>query len=135
MVTDSRRGTNALATGGVFFAGVIMLSVGIFHILIGLAAFLGDGFYLDAPNYAYRFEVSGWGWIHVVLGGLVIVSGIGVLVGKVWAYLSAIVLATFSIVDNFLFIPYYPVWSLVLIGFDVLVIWALTTKGQTAVMQ
>ena len=114
------------AVGGVLFAGVILLMVGIFQALTGLVAIFEDTFFVVGREYTFEFDVTAWGWIHLIVGAIVAFAGYGVMVGQSWARGVALVLAMLSAVLNFLFIPYYPFWALVVIALDVFVIWALT---------
>jgi len=118
---------NPWATGLTLFAGVMLAIVGVFQFFQGLAAIIKGGFYVVAPNNIYEFSTSGWGWIHLILGIVLAVTGFFILTGQVWARAIGIAVAALSALSNFLFIPYYPIWALVLIALDVAVIWALTT--------
>jgi hypothetical protein len=73
--------------------------------------------------------VSAWGWIHLLVGAAVLATGVGLYGRRTWAGVAAIMLAMFSAVTNFFFIPYYPIWALVVIALDIWVIWALTRPG------
>jgi hypothetical protein len=115
--------------GGIAFAGFVLLLIGGFQIIAGLVAIFDDGFYVVAPNYTFDLDPSGWGWIHLILGILLVVTGWGVLSRKTWAGVTAIMLAMLSALANFFFIPYYPFWSILVIALDVWVIWALTRPG------
>jgi hypothetical protein len=114
------------ATGFIVFAAVIMMMTGVFQ---GLAAIFENQFYVVARNYLYEVDVTAWGWIHLVLGVVVALAGFGVLSGATWARAVGIALAVLSAIANFLFIPYYPFWSLLIIVLDVFVIWALAVYG------
>jgi len=118
---------NGWATGLTLFAGVILATVGVFQFFQGLAAIIKGSFYVVAPNNIYEFSTSGWGWIHLILGIVLAVTGFFILTGQAWARVIGIAVAALSALSNFLFIPYYPIWALVLIALDVAVIWALTT--------
>ena len=118
---------NAWAGGLTVFAGVILATVGVFQFFQGLAAVIKGGFYVVAPNNIYEFSVSSWGWIHLILGIVLAVTGFFILTGQPWARVVGIVVAALSALANFLFIPYYPIWALVIIALDVAVIWALAT--------
>ena len=122
---DSRKG--GWAGGLTVFAGVILATIGVFQFFQGLAAIIKGSFYVVAPNNIYEFSVSGWGWIHLVLGIVLAVIGYFILTGQPWARAVGIAVAALSALANFLFIPYYPIWALVLIALDVAVIWALST--------
>jgi hypothetical protein len=80
----------------------------------------------------YSFDITGWGWIHLILGVLVALAGIGIVQGQTWAAVVGITLASLSLLVNFAFIPYYPVWSILIIALDVIVIWALVTYRRAA---
>ena len=118
---------NSWAGGLTLFAGVILATVGVFQFFQGLAAVIKGSFYVVAPNNIYEFSISSWGWIHLILGIVLAVTGFFILTGQPWARVVGIVVARPSALSNFLFIPYYPIWALVLIALDVAVIWALTT--------
>ncbi|MFJ5260438.1 hypothetical protein ACIQAC_08160 [Streptomyces sp. NPDC088387] len=121
---------DAWVTGGVTFAGVLMLCGGVLAVLQGIAAIADDDVYARVGTYVYELDLTGWGWIHVVLGALVAVTGWGVLSGASWARITGIVLAALSLVAQFLFLPYAPIWSVVMMAIDVFVIWALAARHE-----
>jgi hypothetical protein len=125
-----RRGVTGLTT----FAGVMMITVGSFQLVSGLVALLTNEFYVNTPNYLFTFDATRWGWIHLLVGLLVLVAGLAVLAGQTWGRVIGIVLAVSSAVANFAFIPYYPFWSLTIIALDVFVIWALATDRRDGTM-
>ncbi|GEL21081.1 hypothetical protein PSU4_00350 [Pseudonocardia sulfidoxydans NBRC 16205] len=114
------------ATGLALFAGVVMLVTGVLAALAGIAALLDDDVYVGVQGYVYAFDLTGWGWIHLILGVLVAAAGAGVLAGQLWARGIGILLASLSLIANFLFLPYSPWWSILIIALDVAVIWALS---------
>jgi hypothetical protein len=117
------------AVGGITFAATMMILIGIFQALAGLAAILNDEFFILARNYTFNLDVTGWGWVHLILGIIVALAGFFLIAGKGWARILAITLATLSAISNFFFIPYYPWWSLLVIALCVWVIWSLTRPG------
>lgn len=118
--------------GLLTFAGVVMLMMGAFHAFIGFVAIVEDEFFVTVPSgYVVAFDATTWGWIHLLLGVVVLLGGIAVLSGRVWGRVVGVVLAVFSAFANFLFVPYYPLWSLTIIALDILVIWALATTPVT----
>jgi hypothetical protein len=119
------------AVAGATFAGVMMIIIGSFQTIAGLVAIIDDTFFVVAPNYTFEFDTTVWGWIHLLLGALLVLTGFALFGGRTWASVTAIVLAVLSAIANFFFIPYYPFWSLVVIGLAVWVIWALTRPGAT----
>jgi hypothetical protein len=128
---DTPRGNqpSGWATGGVIFAGSILTLAGIFQAITGLVAIINDNFFVVSKNYTFDLDVTAWGWIHLIIGIIVFVVGLGLFTGAGWAAVGAIAIAMLSAIANFFFIPYYPIWSLVVIGLNVWVIWSLTRPG------
>ena len=118
------------AVGLILFAGIMMIMVGIWQALQGLIAIFENEFYVATRNYLFEFDATAWGWIHLLIGLLVAFAGWGLLSGRTWARVVAITLAVLSAIANFLFIPYYPFWSLLIIAVDVFVIWAIAAHGR-----
>jgi hypothetical protein len=127
------REVSSWAIGGTIFAAVIMIVTGAFHVIAGLTAIIKDKFFVTTPNYLLTFDVSGWGWIHLAIGALLLLAGVFVLRGNLLARAVGIAIAAISAIANFLFIPYYPFWSLLMIALDVFVIWALASYGRRSV--
>src|SRR5215203_5806789 len=123
---DSAKG--GLAFGISALAGVLLTMVAVFQILQGIAAITNDTVFVRGLNYTYEFDVTSWGWIHVIVGLIGLGTGIGIIMGQTWGWLMGILVAGISTVSNFMFMPYYPLWSLTVIGVDVLIIWALCTQ-------
>ena len=73
---------------------------------------------------------TGWGWVHLLLGVLVLAAGFGVMAGKTWARMVGIVLAGLSALANLVFIAAYPLWAIIVIAVDVAVIFALATNRR-----
>ncbi|MED7951674.1 hypothetical protein [Streptomyces sp. BE303] len=113
------------APGLVVFAGVLMLLNGIMEVLRGIMAVHEDEVFLSSARYVFRFDLTGWGWIHIVVGALVAVVGAFVLKGAAWARYTGVFLTAVSAADSFLAMPYYPFWSITVIALDVFIIWAL----------
>ena len=114
------------AVGGLTFAACLLTLIGFFQIISGLVAIIDDEFYVVARNYTFDIDTSGWGWIHLLLGLLLVITGFGLFNRSTWAGVTAIFLASLSAVANFFFIPYYPFWAILVIALDVWVIWSLT---------
>jgi hypothetical protein len=117
------------AIGAVAFAGTIMVLAGVFQALAGLVAIFNDEFYVVARNYTFDLDVTAWGWIHLIIGLLVLATGMGLFARATWAGVAAILICMLAALSNFFFIPYYPIWALVVIGLNIWVIWALTRPG------
>jgi hypothetical protein len=127
--SPSRR-KHAWMNGYTVFAVTIMLVLGLWQVLAGLTAVVRDALYVTPPGYTYALSVAAWGWVVLMLGVLIGATGIAVLQGRSWADPAAIVLACLSMLVNFLLIPLYPIWSILIITLAVTLIWALTTPGR-----
>ena len=112
--------------GFVVFAGVMLMLIGTFEAFTGLAAIIDDKYFVVGKNYAYELDVTAWGWLHLIYGVIVAAAGWGVFSGATWARVVGIMLAGISAIGNFFFIPYQPVWAILIIALDVLVIAALS---------
>lgn len=124
--------STAWSTGFAAFAGAVLIVTGVCQVLVGVAALIRDTIYVATPNYVYAFDITTWGWVHLILGAAVALAGLGVLQGMTWARVTGIALASLSIIANFLFLPHYPIWSLVVIALDIVVIMALIREQRAA---
>jgi hypothetical protein len=111
----------------MYFAAVTLLVSGVFQILMGIVALRNRAFFATVGNYTYAANVHRWGWAHVIGGIVVGVVGLGLFSGATWARGLGTVLAALSMIGNFFFIPYYPIWTLLIIALDIFVIWSLAT--------
>ncbi|WP_246576429.1 DUF7144 family membrane protein [Actinospica durhamensis] len=114
-----------MATGWTVFAAVLMFFGGVMAVLQGITAIAKDNLIVVTHNYAYTFNVTSWGWIHLILGALIAVAGLALFTGATWARFVGIAVAGLGMIANFLWLPYYPFWAILLIFIDVAVIWAL----------
>jgi hypothetical protein len=121
------------AVGGLVFAGSMLILIGIFEAITGLTAIVEDEFFVVTENYLFDLDVTAYGWIHLILGAVLGFAGWSLLARKAWAGALAVVIAMLSAVANFFFIPYYPFWSLLMIGIAIWVIWSLTRPGAVRV--
>jgi hypothetical protein len=126
------REASGAAVGWMTFAAVWMGILGFFHAMAGLAGILEDDLYVVTPNYLFQIDVTTWGWIHLILGIVVFLAAFSVLKGSVWARTVGVILAVLSTLATFAWLPYYPVWGLLMITANVFVIWALTVHGRDA---
>ena len=121
---------SGVAVGFTMFAAFMMILIGAFHIIAGIAGILEDEFYTVTPNWVLQFDVTTWGWIHLIAGIVVLLAGFGLFSGAVWARTVGVIIATVSAIANFAWLPYQPFWSLTMIAINVFVIWALTVHGR-----
>ena len=117
------------AVGFILFAAIMMIMAGVFQAISGLVGIFENEFYVATRNYLFQFDATTWGWIHLVVGLIVAFAGWGLLSGRTWARAVGITVALVSATANFLFIPYFPFWSLLVITLDIFVIWAIAAHG------
>lgn len=129
MTTTSHSRTGWAGWG--VFAAVIMIVSGAFSVLQGLVALIGpNAYFVAARGSLFLFDVTGWGWWNLIIGALLILSGIALLAGQMWARVVAIILASLSAFGQLMLIPVQPWWALAIIAVDVLVIYAVTAHGR-----
>jgi len=117
--------------GWIIFAGTMLVILGIFHAIQGLVALFNDSVYLVGPKgLVINVDYTAWGWIHLIGGIIVVLAGVALFAGKMWARILAVIVAVVSAIINVVFLPAYPIWSTMMIAIDVLVIWAVTVHGS-----
>ncbi|MEU8618552.1 hypothetical protein [Streptomyces sp. NPDC048623] len=117
--------TYAWAEGLTAFAAVMLSLAGLLGIFRGISAIAEDEVFLTTPNYVFQFDLTGWGWVHLGLGIVAVLVSIGLFMTQTWARYAGIAIAGLVIIANFLSLPYYPVWSVVMIAMSGFIIWAL----------
>ena len=124
-------GQGIAATTTIAAAALLLVSA-ILILLQGISAVVNDDLLVVAPDYIFKFNTTTWGWIHILLAILLGAVALGMMPGATWARVAAIFMASLSIVAMFLWLPYYPVWSLVVIALDIIVIWAVATWDRSS---
>jgi hypothetical protein len=124
------REVSGWAVGWTVYAAVWMWILGFFHALAGFAGIVEDEILVSTPNYLFQLDVTTWGWIHLIWGIILLLAGFSVFNGAVWARTVGVVLAVVSVLANFAWLPYYPIWGLLMITAGAFVIWALTAHGR-----
>ncbi|WP_086741597.1 DUF7144 family membrane protein [Streptomyces glaucescens] len=113
------------ATGLTVFGAVMLFLVGLLDLLRGIMAIAEDDVFVTTPNYIFEFDLTSWGWIHLILGVIAVIVSMGLLRTATWARVTGVAIAVLVILANFLSMPYYPLWSLVMITISGFIIWAL----------
>ena len=121
---------NMWAVGWSAFAAITLVLVGAGALIEGVVALVDDEFYVVGEDWVFEFDLTTWGWIHIILGVALVASGIGVLFANVVARTVGVIVAALAMISNFAWMPYYPLWSITLIAISVAVIWALTVHGR-----
>lgn len=116
-----------VAQGSARGGAVLLVTVGVLEVLQGLSAVAKDEVIVTGIDYTYQFDLTAWGWTHLVFGAIVTAVGIALLAGATWARLGAMVICAVSILVNFLWLPYYPMWAITIIALNAVVIWAVST--------
>jgi hypothetical protein len=115
--------------GWIYFASVLMILAGILNAIHGFIAIVNDEWVVWGNRGDLYLDLTEWGWVHLGVGIVLVLAGFGVLTGNILARAIAVVLAGLSVVANFLYIPAFPVWAIIIIAIDVFVIYALTAHG------
>ena len=126
----SHQEPNAAAVGWTVFAAWVLILVGTWDAIAGLVAIVNDEFYVATPEYIFQFDATTWGWIKLIWGVIVVLAGIGLFSGAIWARTVGVIVAVLSAIVNFAWLPWYPIWGIIIISVDVAVIWALTAHGR-----
>jgi len=126
------REVSGWAVGWTIYAAVWMWILGFFHAMAGFVGIVEDEILVATPEYVFQLDVTTWGWIHLILGIVVLLAGFSVFNGSVWARTVGVIIAVISTLVNFAWLPYYPIWGLLMIAANVFVIWALTVHGRDA---
>ena len=122
------------AHGIAVFAGLVMIIGGAFQALEGLAAVVNDQWLVVRPEYIFAFDLTVWGVIHLLIGLALLVIGVSLLRGQTWARVAGMVAAVISAIMNFVFLPFSPLWAILIIAIDMLVIWALASYLRQPVL-
>ncbi|MFE0648024.1 hypothetical protein ACFVZH_05490 [Streptomyces sp. NPDC059534] len=121
----AQRSESGIAGGGTVFAAVLLSVSGVMAVLQGIAAIAEDDVYARLGSYVFEFNLTAWGWIHVVLGAVVVLTAVGLFMGSNAARAAGICLVSLSLIANFLWLPYQPWWAITIMAIDVFIVWAL----------
>jgi hypothetical protein len=126
--TDTK--TTPWGEGWVAFAAIMLIMVGAFNAIDGLVALLKDEVFVTTPHGLLVFDLTAWGWINLVFGAAQFLVGLALTRGAFWARMVAVVLVSLNALGQLAFLSAYPIWSLIIITLDVIVIWALVVHGD-----
>jgi hypothetical protein len=125
-----RRSSQTLWVGWIWFAALMMIILGIFNLIEGLVALLDDRYYVVSSSGLLVFDLTQWGWVHLIIGGLSVVAGVALFTGAMWARVVAVALAAVNAIAQLAFISASPAWCTIVIALDLLVIWAVVVHGH-----
>ncbi len=118
------------AMGWATFAAILLMMGGVWGVIVGIAGIAEDEFFVVTPDWIFQFDATTWGWMHLIGGIILFLSGLGIFSGNVLARTVGVIVAGLSAIVNFAWMPYYPVWAIVAIAVDIAIIWALTAHGR-----
>ena len=127
---DMENQPSGWAMGWATFAAIMLMLGGVWGAIVGIAGIVEDEFFVVTPDWVFQFDITTWGWIHLIAGIILFASGIGIFSGNVMARTVGVIIAGLSAIANFAWLPYYPVWAIVAIAVDIAIIWALTAHGR-----
>jgi len=117
--------------GWVLFAGLMMMLLGGFAVIEGIVALVDKSyFHVGRHGLLVHMSYTGWGWVHIGIGVVAVFAGASLLTGKTWARVFTVAVALVNTFINLGFLAAFPLWSLIMITIDVLVIWAVTVHGR-----
>lgn len=119
-----------VARGGSILAACLLVLLGVYHFFSGIAAFVRGNFYTIGANYPYATSNNTWGWVHVIVGVLLAITGLALFGRSPWARWVAIGLASASVIINFFFLPFFPLWAIVMIPLAIFAIWAIARDSS-----
>ena len=124
-------GTHSTRTSGwLTFSGSLLIVVGFFHLVAGLVALFKPSVFLATQNQLVVFNYNQWGWTHIIFSIVLFATAAALFSGRLWARIVTIGLATLSAIANFGFITAYPLWSIMIIALDILVIYGVAMHGS-----
>lgn len=115
-------------TGWAIFAGIVLVLIGAFNIVDGLAALFQDQVFVATRNGLIVGDFTAWGWVHLLFGIFLVLAGLGLFSGAGWARWTAVFLAGLNAIAQVVFITAFPLWSILIIALDVMVIYQLTAR-------
>jgi hypothetical protein len=129
---EETRGSTAAYTGSLL-AATLMILTGLLAFFAGLSAIVQRSYYTTVhhglSHYTYEWNIRGWGWALLILGVLVFAAGACVMLGMTWARMVGIGLAVLTAIGAFMWLPYSPVWAIILVALSVFCIWALARQS------
>lgn len=127
--SQTNRGPTAWV-GWIWFAAMMLVLNGFFNALDGLVALFNNDVYAVGKKGLVTFNFTTWGWIFLLLGILQVVIGVMLIQGRMWARIVAMILVMLNAFAQITFITAFPLWSIVVIALDVIVLWALCVHGE-----
>ena len=122
------RGGKDTYSGWAAFAGVLMFIIGSLNAFWGLGGILNDDIVIVGGEGAIIADITLWGWVHLILGSIIALTGVGLLAGNEGARLAAIFFLTVNAIVQIVWFPAAPLWAFLIIILDVTIIYQLTAR-------
>ena len=117
--------------GNAAFGGIVLILAGGYHVLTGFVAIFNDAYFqVPSQDLLISVDYTAWGWLHLLLGVIALVVGAGILRGQTWARVAGVVMAGVSAAVNLAFLASFPVWSMLIIALDLVVIYSLVAPER-----
>jgi hypothetical protein len=127
-------GSSREVGGWVIFAGVIMLVLGTLDAMWGLAAIINNEVVtVGGRGGVVIWDITAWGWVHLITGSIVAITGLGLLAGQTWARWVGIFFVAVNCIAQFGAFSLFPLWAMTIIALDIVVIYQLTVRWQDQV--
>lgn len=130
----TRNRTSAAWASWVVFAAVMLLLIGVFNVIDGLVALFNDDVYAVTEQGLVVWDFTAWGVIHLILGALMFLAGLGLFARSELARWFAIAVAGLNAIAQIGFISAFPLWTVLIIALDVLVIFALAARWEESAL-
>jgi hypothetical protein len=128
---EARSHAEGQGYGLVLFASILLVVVGCFNLIQGIAAIANSHVFVANAHYVVG-NLRAWGWITLIIGVLQLLAAAGVLAGNQLARWFAVAVLCLNAIDQMFFIPAYPFWALTIIAVDVVAIYGLCAHGSRA---
>ena len=134
-MATSRTTDGAAWAGWIIFAASMLLMIGVLNLIEGIVALVDNQRLVLAQDRLIVVDLTGWGWTLLISGGLLILTGIGLFTARTWARITAVVIVALHAISQVGWLAAYPIWSLLMIALDIVVLYALTAGWSTAAQQ
>ena len=115
--------------GWVVFAGILLLTLGTFNCIDGIAAIGKAHFYVGNAHYVFG-DLKTWGWVALFIGVIQLLVGLGVFAKNQFARWTGVGILSLNALAQLLMMPAYPFWSLAIFAIDILAIYGLIAYGK-----
>ena len=127
---EARRIEERQPTGWTVFAGIVLFIVGSMDALWGLAAILNNDIVIVGGHGAIIADITTWGWVHLILGSIMALTGLGLFAGSGGARWAAVFFVAVNAIAQIVWFPTAPLWAFLMILLDVTIIYQLTARWE-----